>query len=361
MARTRSAALLPAKTTAAIVLGTGARARVNTTEKVKKVVKKQRKAAVADTEPTSEGTPALEAGPQDAFTAVPSASARKTKPHIESFFAHIATPPDLRLPTEFLEFHTPEFIRGVEHVLSVDASLYPAVVHDNFRSFERVADAPRDGASLINHYWFSLITSVLSQQISGHAAKAIRTRFELLFADIPTPEATLKLLSETLKAVGLSTMKLKYVLHISETFARGDSALSQPEFYQNASTQELIKELTQLKGVGEWSARMFCLFTLKNMDVFAHDDLGVARGIARYFEVRPEILAETKQGVHVDEQRKAGLRKKTKFAVTGSKRDWTPLHDEYVKFLAQKLLPYRLVFMLVMWRLSATNTEVLQK
>ena len=73
--------------------------------------------------------------------------------------------------------------------------------------------------------------------------------------------------------------------------------------------------------------RMFFLFTLKNMDVFAHDDLGVVRGITRYFEVRPEILAETKQGVHLDEQRKAALQKKIKFAVTGSKRHWTPLHD----------------------------------
>lgn len=287
-------------------------------------------------------------------------SPRKAKAHIETLFSHIETPHDLSLPQAFVSSHTPAFIEGVRHILSIDNSLYPAIVHENFRVFNVFDQEEKVETDIINHYWFSLITSILGQQISGHAAKAIRGRFEQLFDGPPTPEATLKLAPETVKGVGLSNMKLNYVLHISETFARGDTNLSRPEFYTNATTDELIKELTLLKGVGEWSARMFCLFTLKDLDVFAFDDLGVARGVARYLEVRPHVLAETKQGVHAIEELKARLKRKGKFENSGSKRDWTPLHDEYVKYLALKFAPYRLVFMLLMWRLSATNTEVMQ-
>lgn len=289
----------------------------------------------------------------------PNASPTKVKPHIETYYSHIEIPSDLSLPKEFVESHTPEFIDGVKHILSIDRSLYPAIIHQKFRVFNLEEEAARPTADLINYYWYSLIKSILGQQISGHAANAIRGRFELLFDGEPTPQRTLELLPEVVKGVGLSNMKLKYVLHISETFARGDTNLSRPEFYAEASTEELIKELTLLKGVGEWSARMFCLFTLKDIDVFAYDDLGVARGVARYLEVRPEVLAEVKKGVQAVEELKARLKRKGKFENANSKRDWKPLHDEYVKFLALKFLPYQLVFMLLMWRLSATNTEVL--
>lgn len=289
------------------------------------------------------------------------ASPRKVKPHIETYYSHIEIPTDLSLPKEFVESHTPEFIDGVKHVLSVDRSLYPAIITEKFRVFNLDDEPVRTGDELINHYWYSLIRSILGQQISGHAARAIQGRFELLFDGKPTPQRTLELQPEVVKGVGLSNMKLKYILHISETFAKGDSNLSRPEFYANASTDELIKELTLLKGIGEWSARMFCLFTLKDIDVFAYDDLGVARGVARYLEVRPEVLAEVKKGVQAVEELKARLKRKGKFENANSKRDWKPLHDEYVKFLALKFLPYQLVFMLLMWRLSATNTEVLLK
>lgn len=351
MARTRSVAALTAKSvprfhsvkTASVKVQKptlGSKANVSGTE-----MKLEQKSVVAST----------------SSNPIVSASSRKTKPHIETFFSHIEVPGDLCLPADFVTYHTPEFIEGVKYILSVDPSLYPATVHGNFTVFARENEPDKKGLDLINHYWFSLITSILGQQISGHAAKAIRGRFEQLFDGDPTPEATLKLPQETVKGVGLSNMKLKYVIHISETFATGDTKLLDPLFYESAPTTELIKELTLLKGVGEWSARMFCLFTLKDLDVFAYDDLGVARGVARYLEVRPLVLEATKVGVHADEILKAGLKKKGKFAKADSKRDWTPLHDEYMKFLAAKFQPYQLIFMLLMWRLSATNTEVLLK
>ncbi|KAM9910759.1 hypothetical protein OXX69_004167 [Metschnikowia pulcherrima] len=291
----------------------------------------------------------------------PSPSKRQSKPHIESIFAHIVTPTDLALPSEFVSYHTPEFVEAIQHVVKIDPTLYPAVAHDNFEAFARTKEESKTEHELINNYWYSLISSVISQQVSGSAAKAIKTRFKDLFAGPPSPTETLKLPQDKLKAVGLSSMKLKYVIHISEVFSDPTSNLTSADFYKTSTSAELVAELTKLKGIGEWSASMFAVFTLKELDIFAYDDLGVARGVSRYLQVRPKVLEEVKAGVHAVEELKARLKRKSKFHMDKSKRDWTPLHDEYVKFLALKFEPLRTAFMLIMWRLSATNIDALEK
>ncbi|GEQ68741.1 hypothetical protein JCM33374_g2409 [Metschnikowia sp. JCM 33374] len=289
-------------------------------------------------------------------------SKASSRPHIEQAFAHILTPPNLELPSDFVHYHTPEFVEAIKHVLRIDSSLYPAVAYGNFEAFARETGLPEPrGPDLITHYWYSLISSVISQQVSGTAAKAIKSRFTDLFAGSPTPKDALNIPLDTLKAVGLSRMKVKYVVHISQVFSDPESNLTSVDFYKNSSTQDLIAELTKLNGIGEWSANMFAVFTLKELDVFAYDDLGVARGVARYLQVRPHLLEETKAGVHAVEELKARLKRKSKFHSDKSKRDWTPVHDEYVKFLALKFEPFRTAFMLVMWRLSSTNIDVLEK
>lgn len=288
--------------------------------------------------------------------------AKVAKVHIENHFSHIPIPPDLLLPQSFVEYHDEEFLKGVQHILQIDRSLYPAIVHSNFTGFckETPPDDKKAASATITDYWYALVRSILGQQISGHAAAAIEKRFNELFDGNPTPQATLKIAPDTLKGVGLLSMKLKYITHISETFALEESNLTSVEFYNKCTKSELIEELVHLKGIGEWSAKMFAVFTLRELDLFAYDDLGVARGVARYLEVRPDVLKEVKEGVHAVEELKKGLKKKGKFETKSSKRDWTPLHDEYVKFLGLKFAPYQLVFMLIMWRLASTNIAVLE-
>lgn len=181
-----------------------------------------------------------------------------------------------------------------------------------------------------------------------------------MFSGQPTPEETLKITHEDLRAIGFSNMKVKYVHHISEVFAQKQSKLTDVLFYRNSTSKDLIKELVKLKGVGEWSAKMFSIFTLKEIDIFAEDDLGVARGVARYLQNRPELFQTVKNGVHAVEELKAKLKKKGKFDKPTTKRDWTPVHDEYMKFLGLMYTPYQLVFMLIMWRLALTNIDVLE-
>lgn len=292
-------------------------------------------------------------------------SPRKRTPrvHIEERFSHIVTPADLKLPPSFVENHVPSFVEGVAHVLSKDSSLYPIVAFGgDFRPFLKSGIVLKDDSSdeeKLNHYWFSLVSSVISQQVSGHAARAIAGRFKALFNGTPTPQEALTISPEALRGAGLLGMKVKYVASISEAFV-GDGKLTQASFYQTATTAEMVEALTMLKGIGEWLAKMFMVFTLFDLDVFAHDDLGVARGVARYLEARPQKLAEIKQAVQSSDELKAGLKKKPKFGADKAKRDWVPLHDEYLKYLASQFAPYRLVFMLIMWRMSATNIDVLE-
>ncbi|KAI5957904.1 MAG1 [Candida margitis] len=279
----------------------------------------------------------------------------------------VEIPSDLSLPQEFIDYHIPGFIKGVQYCIERDPSLYPIVVRENFSGFgsrgfdEKLSKADDDRIHL---YWYSLVRSVIAQQVSGAAAKSIEGKFKALFGDssIPTAKATLDMSEEQLRSVGLSRPKVKYVHHISQVFADPQDKLTQLDFYRNAPIDEIYTELCRLKGIGLWSAKMFALFTLEELDVFAEDDLGIARGMAKYLEQRPEVLAGAKKEVANDEFKQAGLKKRSKFFnKSDSKRTWKPIHDVYVLHVAEKFKPFRSAYMMILWRLSSTNIDVLNK
>ncbi|CAH6719988.1 DNA-3-methyladenine glycosylase [[Candida] jaroonii] len=293
-------------------------------------------------------------------------SPRKAKPKLlyEDNLQHVQI--SKSLPKAFIEFHKPHFIKGVNHILKVDPSLYPVIVNENFKHFENDEDnsiksqVVVDETETIRKYWLSLISSIISQQISGSAAKSIYGRFEALFKESPNPKELLEMSTEDLRAVGLSSMKVKYVIDISENFGNPENPLTSIKFYQESSLDEIVTELVKLKGVGEWSAKMFALFTLKEWDVFAETDLGVARGASNYLSKRPELLKDIKQGISQHEDLVSMMKKKGKFSNGGSKRDWIAYHEAYYLYLSLKFAPYRSILTLLFWRLSATNVEVLE-
>ena len=282
------------------------------------------------------------------------------KPHFEDVILFIKVPENLELPQDFVDYHREGFIEAVRHIINQDASLYRSIVYKKFPHYKKQgSEIVKSDEELILSYWHSLISSVVSQQISGLAARSIMSKFEALFDGKPTPLKTLTFTFDELREVGLSRMKISYVQSISEAFSNPDSNLCKVLFYRDAPLEEVIKELVSLKGIGEWSAKMFALFTLNEWDVFAHDDLGVARGMSRYLAKRPELLNQVKREVQQNEEMKALLKKKPKFGTT-KQRDWVPLHDQYLIHAARRFSPYMLVFMLLMWRLSATNIDVLE-
>lgn len=125
-----------------------------------------------------------------------------------------------------------------------------------------------------------LVVSLIRQQVSMDAAAAIRER---LFEEYDaTPETMAAADPERLAAAGLSEAKVEYVKATADAFL--DQGYSR-EFFQEMDDEEVLEELTAIRGVGPWTGKMFLMFGLGRQDVFPVEDLGVRRGI--------ELVCET--------------------------------------------------------------------
>lgn len=129
-------------------------------------------------------------------------------------------------------------------------------------------------------YPFHLYSSIISQQISVKAADAILKRFLDLVGDPHSPEHILTHTIEDLRGIGLSRQKASYVLsiarHAKDKTVRFDTL-------DDTTDQEVIDELVQIKGVGQWTAEMFLMFTLARPDVFSVGDLGLLNAAKKLY------------------------------------------------------------------------------
>jgi DNA-3-methyladenine glycosylase II len=119
----------------------------------------------------------------------------------------------------------------------------------------------------------SLLRAILYQQLAGPAAAAIERRFLGLFdARIPDPSELLAVSDDQLRATGVSRQKASYMRSLAEHFEAG--ALSD-RVLRRAPDDEVIEAVTQIKGIGRWTADMLLLFCLGRPDVLPVGDLGV--------------------------------------------------------------------------------------
>ena len=134
-------------------------------------------------------------------------------------------------------------------------------------------------------YYRSLTRAIIYQQLSGKAAKTISDRFIALYhgKDYPSPGDVLKTDHETLRSVGLSNAKAKYIKNISRAFLDGSIDYKN---LRNLSNDAIMEKLVAIKGVGPWTAQMFLMFTLNRLDVFPSGDLGVQKGFQQYFKLK---------------------------------------------------------------------------
>jgi 3-methyladenine DNA glycosylase/8-oxoguanine DNA glycosylase len=133
-------------------------------------------------------------------------------------------------------------------------------------------------------HFHALARSILFQQLSGLAAQTIFERFLGLFGGrrFPTPEQVLARDVDQLRAVGVSRQKAGYLLDLAAKLADGTI---RPRRLARLAEDELVAELTQVKGIGEWTVHMFAIFTLRRLDVLPVGDLGVRKGFERLFEL----------------------------------------------------------------------------
>jgi DNA-3-methyladenine glycosylase II len=127
----------------------------------------------------------------------------------------------------------------------------------------------------------TLLRSIVGQQLSTKAARTIYGRVVDLFGgEVPSPQALLDADPEALRAAGLSGAKVKYVRSLAEHVLSGQLEL---ERLDDLGDEEVEREITAVKGLGQWTAHMFLLFHLGRPDVLPVGDLGVRRAVERAY------------------------------------------------------------------------------
>ena len=134
------------------------------------------------------------------------------------------------------------------------------------------------------NYFKSLTRSIVYQQLTGASAKAIHNRFISIYDNdvYPTPKEVLITPLETLHAIGLSRFKAQYIHNIAEAFNENPIKY---ETLDQKKDEDVINVLTEIKGVGLWTAQMFLMFTLNRPDVFPATDLALQKGFQFYFDL----------------------------------------------------------------------------
>ncbi len=158
--------------------------------------------------------------------------------------------------------------------------------------------------------FFTLVRAVVGQQISTKAADAIWNRLIVKVKPL-TPDKLLRVRDTTLRSLGLSAQKVAYVKNVAKFFA--ENAVN-TTYWAARSDEEVIKELTSIKGIGTWTAEMFLIFHLTRPDVFPVKDLGILKAVDMHY--------------------------------TGGKR---LTNKEYIAF-AERWAPYRSVASWYLWR-----------
>ena len=125
----------------------------------------------------------------------------------------------------------------------------------------------------------TLARSIIGQQISVKAAQSVWDRFEKKCKNV-TAKNVAKLNYMTLKSCGLSRQKITYLKCLSSAFI--DKTLN-PNAWVKLKDEEIISQLTKIKGIGRWTAEMYLIFNLCRPDVFPVKDIGVIKGICKCY------------------------------------------------------------------------------
>tara|TARA_B100001750_G_scaffold188096_1_gene157684 strand:+ start:357 stop:983 length:627 start_codon:yes stop_codon:yes gene_type:complete len=130
--------------------------------------------------------------------------------------------------------------------------------------------------------FFSLCRTIVGQQISTKAADSIWSKFEIKCKKKIIPSNVLKLTSRSLRSAGLSRQKITYLKNIAKSFKNKSFNVKD---LKKMNDEQAIDYITQLKGLGVWSAQMFLMFNLNRPDIFPTKDIGLIRAISKNYKI----------------------------------------------------------------------------
>ncbi|MCK6558074.1 DNA-3-methyladenine glycosylase 2 family protein [candidate division KSB1 bacterium] len=132
-------------------------------------------------------------------------------------------------------------------------------------------------------YFASLVEAILSQQLSVKAAATIHARFKDLLGGQVESAGILQLTDAQIRAAGISRQKMGYLRDLSTKWQDG---LLHGRRLARLTDDEVIAALTQVKGIGRWTAEMFLIFSLGRLDVLPVDDLGFRNAVKKAYRLR---------------------------------------------------------------------------
>jgi DNA-3-methyladenine glycosylase II len=141
----------------------------------------------------------------------------------------------------------------------------------------------------------TLVSSIISQQISTAAARTIQQRLYDAVAQRDgskriLPASLLEFDLDSFRAIGISRQKGAYLIDLAEHVSTGRVDLQN---MGRMSDEEIIEQLTQIKGIGRWTAQMFLMFSMARLDVLPVDDLGIKNAIQRNYNLEEQPNAST--------------------------------------------------------------------
>ncbi len=123
----------------------------------------------------------------------------------------------------------------------------------------------------------SLVEAIIAQQLSGSAAESILKKFKKLFeSKFPKPVEVIKIPNTKIRSTGLSKMKIMYIKDLSKKIQSKQLNMRK---ISTKSDEYIVEHLTDVKGIGRWTAEMFLIFSLGRLDVLPVGDLGLKKGI----------------------------------------------------------------------------------
>jgi len=157
------------------------------------------------------------------------------------------------------------------------------ILHSYLKQVGPIEDLRGD---LPKNYFFRICKEIVGQQLSSKAGRAIFSRFKNVFSKgIVCPEAVLATPHETLRDSGISHAKARYIRNLAEAVAGKELDFKS---FKKLDNEQIIKQLTKVKGIGHWTAQMFLMFTMGREDVFSPGDLGLRKAIKKVYKFKKE-------------------------------------------------------------------------
>ncbi|MCH7552097.1 DNA-3-methyladenine glycosylase 2 family protein [Patescibacteria group bacterium] len=150
-----------------------------------------------------------------------------------------------------------------------------------FRAIEQVGELEDIAPQKSSEYFNSLCREIVAQQLGSGAVHAIVGRFNNLFPQKkPKPSYIVAIQEEELRKCGMSWAKARYIKDLAQKVITREVVLSK---LSSLSDEEVIIELTKIKGIGPWTAEMFLMFSLGREDVFSFGDLGLKNAMKKLY------------------------------------------------------------------------------